>query len=620
MLIRQETAVENNWRQEMKQTKNIKKKPGKESFGLNWKLLPLQLILAILPLIVYLRVDQSGFAEYPWCSSDDTYLDIFLHGKMVVFLVLAVVILCLLVYKLWHMDKQTRKESLCRFIPLFIYLGFVVLSTLCSQNINYSLFGSMDAKEPAMVLLGYVVVAFYAYLVMDSLENINQLLGAATIGGACMAIIGVLQAIGKDPLVMEGVQRLFVEKNFIDTYGFLQLNFPVGMAYGTLFNPNYVGTYVAIYAPLLLLGVFMYRPIWKKVVCGVSFVGLLIMLFASQSRTGLIAIFAVAVLFAVFWSRSLWKRWYIIVPAIAVAVAAFVFVDAGRDFLLTNRLKEMFILRPSEDPVHGVDTTGNAVRVLYKDTEFKVMMRVSDGDFSYVALEGDEQKKVTYNEDKSYGYFTLNNGDEIAIQTGIYEDRYAFGLNINNKGFYFTNQLVAGNYKCINELGRLDECVIPANVFPGYEAAASGRGYAWGRTIPLLADNLLIGSGPDTFVLEFPQNDYVARYKGGFDNIIFTRPHNFYLQMGVQTGVVSLVAFLVFYIIYFVKSCTLYCFRKFTKTEEWLGFILFLSTVGFMAAGLANDSLIVVSPVFYVLLGTGMAVNYKLCPKREEGK
>ena len=33
-----------------------------------------------------------------------------------------------------------------------------------------------------------------------------------------------------------------------------------------------------------------------------------------------------------------------------------------------------------------------------------------------------------------------------------------------------------------------------------------------------------------------------------------------------------------------------------------------------MAAGLANDSLIVVTPIFYVLLGAGMAVNHKMCP------
>ena len=45
-----------------------------------------------------------------------------------------------------------------------------------------------------------------------------------------------------------------------------------------------------------------------------------------------------------------------------------------------------------------------------------------------------------------------------------------------------------------------------------------------------------------------------------------------------------------------------------------MGFAVFLCTIGFMASGLANDSLIVVTPIFYVLLGMGIAINEKLCP------
>ena len=113
---------------------------------------------------------------------------------------------------------------------------------------------------------------------------------------------------------------------------------------------------------------------------------------------------------------------------------------------------------------------------------------------------------------------------------------------------------------------------------------------------------------------------YVARYKSGYDTIIFTRPHNFYLQMGVQTGTLSLLAFLVFYVIYFLGSCRRYFFRKFDKMEQWVGLTVFACTIGFMASGLANDSLITVSPIFYLLLGMGMAINHKMCPVEKKRK
>lgn len=602
------------------------KKIEKQKKGYPWKLLPLQFILIALPLILRLHVGSSGYSVYSWNSAEDSYADVFLYGKMMTFTVIAALVLVLAVYKTVKLDKKTRKQTLIKFIPMFVYLGFVLLSTVCSENLSYSLSGSMDANEPVGVLAGYVIVVFYAYLVVEDANDFVSLMGAAVIGGACMAVLGVLQALGKDPLTLEWIQRIFAGSEFIDTYGTFQLTFPVGQAYGTLYNPNYVGTYVAMYVPLLLCGLVMYKAIWKKAVCGLTFIGLMVMLFASQSRTGLISVIAIAIVMIIFMGRSIWKYWYLVIPGITFVIMSFSLFDTYRDNLLTNRLKQMFTFEASELSVKGVDTTGNGVRVVYKDTEYRVLMPIYGVDFGYVAFEGDEQKEVSYNEDKSYAYFTLSNGDEITIETAVYEGYYAFGLDVNSKKFYFTNQIEAGNYKYINEMGRLDECIIPDNALPGYEKVASGRGYVWGRSIPLLWNNFFIGSGPDTFGIEFPQNDYVARYKSGYDNIIFTRPHNFYLQMGVQTSTVSLIAFLVFYASYFVGSIRRYFLRKFTKVEEWTGFAVFLGTVGFMAAGIANDSLIVVTPVFYLLLGIGMAINCKMCPiekkvklKKEEG-
>ena len=45
----------------------------------------------------------------------------------------------------------------------------------------------------------------------------------------------------------------------------------------------------------------------------------------------------------------------------------------------------------------------------------------------------------------------------------------------------------------------------------GYERLATSRGYLFSRSFPMLKDTLLIGYGPDTFVLEFPQQDYVGK-------------------------------------------------------------------------------------------------------------
>lgn len=636
MPLEEGTRVTLVWRIRMKQKENRKetakgknKKPEgavrtvQKKTAWRWELLPLQIVLIFVPLIMDLYFAYSGYSKYPWYnpeSAEDIYGDVFLHGKMVAFSVVAVITFALAVYKVIKMRSEERKKSLVRFIPLFVYAGCVILSTISSDNMTYSLYGSMEIQEPVLVLLGYVTVAFYAYIVLETLQDVMQLTTAAVIGSVLMAVIGVLQTLGKDPFLVEWVQKLIAGSDYIEQFGPMTLSFPKGQAYGTLFNPNYVGTYVAIYTPLLLIGFVMYKQWWKKLTCGLTFLGLLVMLFASQSRTGLIAIGAVAVMILVFLGREIWKRWYVVIPGVTFLVMAFLLMDTYRDNLLTNRLKSMLAIEKTEMDVSGVDTTGKGVRVVYKDTEFTVQMKVAYNDFAYVVFEGEEQKEVTYAENKTQGYFTLSNGDEIEIQTAVFgEDyAYAFGLWINNRYFYFTNQVVAGDYKYINAYNHLDECTMPENVFPGYESVASGRGYVWGRTIPLLWKHMFLGSGPDTYTIVFPQTDYVARFQSGFNDTIFTRPHNFYLQMGIQTGVLSLIAFLVFYVIYFVGCCRRYFVKKFTGLEQWFGFALFLCTIGFMASGFANDSLIVVSPVFYVLFGVGIGMNEKLCPVPEK--
>jgi hypothetical protein len=146
----------------------------------------------------------------------------------------------------------------------------------------------------------------------------------------------------------------------------------------------------------------------------------------------------------------------------------------------------------------------------------------------------------------------------------------------------------------------------------------SGRGYIWSRTIPLLKDHIFLGSGPDTFLLEFPQEDYVMMRKNGYENAVMTKPHSMYLQIGVQTGVLSLVCILVFYIWYAVQSIKLYAFRKLGTQVEAFGMAAFIGSIGYMISGISNDSMVVTAPVFWGMIGLGVAANVMVQKARKE--
>jgi len=155
------------------------------------------------------------------------------------------------------------------------------------------------------------------------------------------------------------------------------------------------------------------------------------------------------------------------------------------------------------------------------------------------------------------------------------------------------------------------------DIFDGRERFASSRGYIWSRTIPMLKDTMLIGHGPDTYAIEFPQYDYVGKLNA-FPNhrMIVDKPHNMYLQIGVNTGVVSLLALLALYLMYFIDSMKIYFKRDINSFLDYVGVGAFVGIMAYLAAGMFNDQIISVAPLFYSMVGLGLAVNRLL--KKEE--
>lgn len=159
---------------------------------------------------------------------------------------------------------------------------------------------------------------------------------------------------------------------------------------------------------------------------------------------------------------------------------------------------------------------------------------------------------------------------------------------------------------------------VPVNAdhigFEGKEKIGSSRGYIWSRTLPLLKNCLITGYGPDTYTYVFPQNDVLAKYYSysqfneGF-YITVDKPHNMYLQIFYSSGLISLLAFLGIMIFYLVDCFRLYAWKREYRMEQVMGISVMLGVVGYLAAGLFNDSIVGVAPVFWILLGVGAALN-----------
>lgn len=246
--------------------------------------------------------------------------------------------------------------------------------------------------------------------------------------------------------------------------------------------------------------------------------------------------------------------------------------------------------------------------------EGKTYFSVRSGEGDYLPLDYDSQTER----------FSLTGGknSELAFEGYTQDGAYWIVMYQGEIPWYFTKYPEDASWSYINLYQKSDVPVNAPYVFgEGYENALSGRMYLWSRSIPLLKNYILLGSGPDTFPFIFPQNDYVARANIGLDMLmpVISKAHSFYLQTALQTGILSLGLLLIFFARFFRQGWkALKRGERKTKSREREGreserktrmalWALMVSAAGFLLMGITNDSVVVVSPLFWALLGMGFS-------------
>ena len=258
--------------------------------------------------------------------------------------------------------------------------------------------------------------------------------------------------------------------------------------------------------------------------------------------------------------------------------------------------------------------------MLYRELEFplkdiKNIMESSDFDRNR-ALE--QQIELLPNDDGTEYSFTHPALANIKIYPGYIGEK--FGMCIKAAGEWnFVCDEKGQNYQYITGFGKESDMIMADSFgFENYQRAFSGRGYIWSRTLPLLKEHIFLGSGPDTFVLEFPQEDYLKMKQNGYQSAVMTKPHSLYLQVGVQTGVLSLLCMLVFFCWYVVWGLKLYAFRKLSTQTEAFGIAAFIGSLGYMITGISNDSMVATAPVFWGMVAIGLAANAMVTKQRKQ--
>lgn len=584
------------------------------------RVLPVMAAIAFVPLIVTVKQYETGLAEYEWFSNVSQSVDLFLYWKGRALILLAVVMFAFLAFRLVNKDRRVafweklrRPEVLC----ILVYFLFAAVSAVCSEYRDFALSGSYEQWEGFNVLAAYVMLLLYTYVTTGTEKMVRFIFYSLILGSFVVGLIGTFQYLQMD-FFRSDAGRFLMNLLSREKMNY-RFNFSDGWVYATLYNPNYVGSYAALALPLVIAAAVMdwkkIPPFWN-ILAIVTTCLLTITLLGSQSMTGIVSVAAGLLFFIVFmWRRMVRSLGYKKIAAGAVALVVFA---GAMCFLFPEQIRfgTDKLFHPTKD-YHVIQSM--------LDTEKGLRVKTVKGDIFYLTLPDSPSMPFTVKEEDGTALPLKGEkeGEYFTFSDGRYENFRLYPLKVRVSG----RELIAvrifnptinkqwtivradGGHKVLTihkKLAALRE--IPSIGFSDNLHFGDKRGYIWSRTFPLLGKSMLIGSGPDTFTEVFPNDDYVGKTNMNYDGVAVTKPHNMYLQIWVQTGFVSLLAFLALFFLYFLSSLRLY-YRRELGVLEQIGVAVMTGCFSYMTAGLANDSTVSVAPVYWGLLGLGLAVN-----------
>lgn len=579
---------------------------------------PIILLVTIMPLIVHLKVINLDTISYLAWNGKKVDFDFFSYYKTIFIYFCTSLGLVMLMIRAYHDNKKIIEKSMY-FYLILTYSCFTILSAVFSKYKSIALKGFVNRYEGTYIIICYMLIILIVINIIKKEKEIYYIIDALIIGSVLIGIIGLTQLFGHDIFTTDFGKNLILTQKYKQYANNLKISFG-GAVYSTLYNPDYIGSYVAMIFPLMFTILVLSKNKIIRIISAIISVLMLINLYGSNSRAGYVGSFAALIIFLIIINKVIrqnWKKVIIIVPILCIGIFIINYATndkiAAKFSYIANQATELFknsnVDKKDYSDTYGlksINVVNNEADILTTTESLKI--KVINGRIHFFN-EKNQELLVEFN--KTTG--------QVSIKEPLYK-----GYNIILGKLENINALRIDKGKIriylgitensINLMDQKGQKINISNVekygFEGKETIGSGRGYIWSRTIPMLKHTIFIGYGPDTFTLHFPQNDLIGKLKTYGDMwMLVDKPHNYYLQVATSTGIISLVILIALFISYITESWKLYYNSVFTEKANILGCSIFMSVCGYLVCAFFNDSVVSVAPIFWILLGCGIAIN-----------
>lgn len=629
----------------------------------NW--LPLAFLVAIIgiiPMIVYMKiVTYEGISHQIYGkTSDGNFFSYYKSIWLYIFTASAM---------LWFLVN--RKVQPCWYHkPLVIYGFLATLSTVFSQYPQMAIWGDPCRHEGLLAHLCYMAIVFLFINLIQSKRDLKFVLTSLIASATILALLGALQFGGYNYFSNQFAEQLLVPTQLQKTIPDLDLN---KMSDGSRFvfltfgNGNFTGSYMAMLFTLTLVLTIACSKNMRFLLVPINII-LFINLLGSKSRAGLLGALTASFVAMIFMRGSIKANMkfvsillltYCLIP---FAMDAYTWQNGLPRFFATSIARSIDMKSGMFGNFQSLNLASETATVVFDGVQTQIRFNDDqlefydhNGELTPYSLLPNPNLRTTPNPMASFS--TLVSGKPVFATVGkisaaskdvdsydqttptedikavmsarskeylvVFPDKKLLGfmfyvwpnhgvLEIGRGGVSFFIKRIENGFKLLNQFGRPVELTeVEAIGFKGRERFAGNRGYIWSRTLPMLKNARLIGYGPDTFAAHFPNHDYIGKLKvwGGGIYTMIEKPHDLYLQIAVNSGILSLLAALSLFVCYLLESAKIYWRSNFSQMTDFAGVAITAAVTAYLIAGIFNDSVVGVAPVFWGLLGLGIATN-----------
>lgn len=580
-------------------------------------------MMFVLPFMAYFHMQNITGKSIELFSSNDGYIiDLFLYCKEFMLLFIALFAVSFFIGEKifpdnpFHNNPLYEKKARCILICTGIYFLFVLISGILSENKDVVLWGLHTEYEGIIAIFSYCIIFLTGYNYCGIYEARNFYKKAFFVLILIISILALFEYIYKPLIELPFIKYIIAPSEYRDIMNNVTSSNDFRESVLMFYNSNYMGSFCTIIFPVsfyYLISAVKNKNIRKIMISFIVFILMFIAIIASNSTASFyIAVFEASILIIMFTI----KKCIIFKNKILYGFISFVLIVAV-NLASENEFIETFIKSMKNSgtyqntsnvfEVDEISISENSVNFRSKDSEYQIKLPVNENETMTISgINNTTFEKILM--DKNIINITdINSGANINafLSEGILYLDFGYKSTVDFAVTTSGVKAIVQNAKLIDK--------IPSSVFNGtkwseFYSFATGRGYIWLNTLPIIKDCIIKGKGAGNFPFYFIQNDIAGLFNAhGTYRLIIDKPHNWYLQIAVTSGILSLIAVLILFVMFFISGVKFFVntsSEDFIKNDDNIFIIcLFTGLFGFMLTGIVNDSIISVNPFFWFNFG-----------------